>query len=264
MVGQKVQEVLPGNLQVWHSFCIIIDVSERDASYLLFNPLNINQLGLDVYFHHVAREYEGDPTDKKQFNQFCEQVDNDAINRFKETVEKLLKPLREAWEEAKTNDYWKGIYNERYFTFVEKFRPLVTSNNHYEWKIRPYTDKILELPELEEKLQKQADAYWEPYDAYFRKVNFLFKYFEDRGKMVDEYYAFVEQEDVEDIIYKCERILKDNSLAHALLPTQNGFFFGSTDYDGWYFSDVKDCLKQMKQFLKLFKKPGTGYVIFSW
>ena len=66
------------------------------------------------------------------------------------------------------------------------------------------------------------------------------------------------------IIYKCERILKDNSLAHALLPTQNGFFFGSTDYDGWYFSDVKDCLKQMKQFLKLFKKPGTAYVIFSW
>ena len=219
-------------------------------------------MGLDIYFHHVARQFEGDPTDNKQFNQFCEQVDEDARSNFRKQLDKLLKPLRKAWEEAKTNDYWKGIYNERYFTFVEKLRPIIAKN--YDWKIRPYTDKILTLPELEEQANKEVDDYWEQYDAYFRKVNFLFKYFEDRGKMVDQYYAFVESEDIEDIIYKCEQVLNDHSLAHSLLPTQDGFFFGSTDYDDWYFSDVKDCLRQMKQYLKLFKKPGTGYVIFSW
>lgn len=221
-------------------------------------------MGLDIYFHRVARQFEGDPTDNKQFNQFCEQVDEDARSNFRKQLDKFLKPLREAWENAKTNDYWKGIYNERYFTFVEKLRPIIAKN--YDWKIRPYTDKILTLPELEEQLNKEVDDYWEQYDAYFRKVNFLFKYFEDRGKMVDQYYAFVEPEDVEDIIYKCEQVLKDKDQqkAHELLPTQNGFFFGSTDYDEWYFSDVKDCLRQMKQYLKLFKKPGTGYVIFSW
>ena len=221
-------------------------------------------MGLDIYFHHVARQFEGDPTDNKQFNQFCEQVDEDARSNFRKQLDKLLKPLRKAWEEAKTNDYWKGIYNERYFTFVEKLRPIIAKN--YDWKIRPYTDKILTLPELEEQLNKEVDDYWEQYDAYFRKVNFLFKYFEDRGKMVDQYYAFVEPEDVEDIIYKCKQVLKDKDQqkAHELLPTQEGFFFGSTDYDEWYFSDVKDCLRQMKQYLKLFKKPGTGYVIFSW
>lgn len=221
-------------------------------------------MGLDIYFHHVARQFEGDPTDNKQFNQFCEQVDEDARSNFRKQLDKFLKPLREAWENAQTNDYWKGIYNERYFTFVEKLRPIIAKN--YDWKIRPYTDKILTLPELEEQVNKQVDDYWEQYDAYFRKVNFLFKYFEDKGKMVDQYYAFVEPEDVEDIIYKCEQVLKDKDQqkAHELLPTQTGFFFGSTDYDDWYFSDVKDCLKQMKRFLKLFKKPGTGYVIFSW
>lgn len=219
-------------------------------------------MGLDVYMHRVARQFEGDPTNYKDFNKFCEQVDEDAKSNFKKTVDQLLKPLREAWENAKANDYWKGIYNERYSTFVERLRPIIAKN--YDWKIRPYTDKILELPELEEQLQKEADDYWEQYNAYFRKVNFLFKYFEDRGKMVDQYYAFVEEEDVEDIIDKCERILKNHELACQLLPTQSGFFFGSTDYDDWYFSDVKDCLRQMKQYLKLFKKPGTGYVIFSW
>lgn len=219
-------------------------------------------MGLDIYFHHVAREFEGDPTDNKQFNDFCEKVDEDAKETLRGKVEKLLKPLREAWKEAQTNDYWKGIYNERYFTFVEKLRPLIAVN--YEWHIRPYTEGILELPALEAQLNKDIDGFWEQYNAYFRKVNFLFKYFEDRGKMVDQYYAFVEEEDVEDIIDKCERVLKDHSLAHELLPTQNGFFFGSTDYDDWYYDDVKDCLRQMKKYRKLFKKPGTGYVIFSW
>ena len=219
-------------------------------------------MGLDVYFHRVKRQFEGDPTNHEDFNKFCEQVDNDAQNELRNQFDTLLKPLREAWENAKTNDYWSGIYNERYFTFVEKLRPIIAKN--YDWKIRPYTDKILTLPELEEQLNKEVDDYWEQYDAYFRKVNFLFKYFEDRGKMVDQYYAFVESEDIEDIIYKCEQVLNDHSLAHSLLPTQDGFFFGSTDYDDWYFSDVKDCLRQMKQYLKLFKKPGTAYVIFSW
>lgn len=219
-------------------------------------------MGLDIYFHHVSRQFEGDPTDNKQFNEFTEQVDKDAQETLRGKVEKLLKPLREAWKNAETNDYWKGIYKERYFTFVEKLRPLIAVN--YDWHIRPYTEKIHDLPELEEMLKKEIDGFWEQYNAYFRKVNFLFKYFEDRGKMVDQYYAFVEPEDVEDIIDRCQRINKDHSLAHELLPTQSGFFFGSTDYDEYYFYDIQDCLRQMKAYLKLFKKEGTGYVIFSW
>lgn len=232
-------------------------------------------MGLDVYFRRVKRQFEGDPTNPKDFNKFCEQVDIDAQNELRNQFDTLLKPLREAWENAKTNDYWKGIYNERYFTFVEKIRPLIAKN--YDWKIYPYTAKILDLPELEEELKKEVKGHYEQYNAYFRKVNFLFKYFEDRGKMVDQHYAFVEPEDVEDIIYKCEQILaakKGEGLldegetveefAASLLPTQCGFFFGSTDYDEYYFSDVKNCLRQMKQYLKLFKGEGTAYVTFSW
>lgn len=29
---------------------------------------------------------------------------------------------------------------------------------------------------------------------------------------------------------------------HALLPTSQGPFFGSTDYDEWYLHDVKDTI----------------------
>lgn len=220
-------------------------------------------MGLDVYFHRVKRVSENTPLDTPdRLHNFTDEVDKDAQKELKQFIEKIIKPLREAWENAQTNDYWKWIYNERYFTFVEKLRKKIAVN--YDWKIRPYTDKILDLPELEEVLKKEVEMWYEQYDAYFRKVNFIFAYFENIGKMVDQYFAIVEKEDVEDLIDRCERVLKDHDLANSLLPTQAGFFFGSTNYDDWYFYDVKDCLKQMKKYLKLFKGEGTGYVIFSW
>ena len=220
-------------------------------------------MGLDIYFHRVKHQFEGDPTNTEDFSKFTEEVDELAKKTAGEQFEKLLAPLREAWEKLQTNDYWRNHYNERYFTFVEKARPIICRNG-YDWLIHPFTERVLDLPELEAMVKKQVEEYYEPYNAYFRKVNFLFKYFEDKGKMVDQYYAFVEAEDVEDIIDRCQRINKDHSLADSLLPTQCGFFFGSTDYDEYYFYDIQDCLRQMKRYLKLFKGEGTGYVIFSW
>ena len=220
-------------------------------------------MGLDIYFHKVARTFEGNQTDIKNFAAFTEQVNADAREALKAKIDKLLVPLKEAWTELQTNEYWRKIYNERYFTFVEKLRPLIAKN--YEWKIYPYTAKILDLPELEAKLEAEVKEAYQEEDAYFRKVNFLFAYFENANKMIDQYYAIVEKEDVEDIISRCERVLADHSLASELLPTQSGFFFGSTEYGNYYFEDVKDCLRQMKKYLKLFKDgKGTAYVIFSW
>ena len=220
-------------------------------------------MGLDIYYHHTKVAFEGDESNAKDFNAFTDKVDALARKTLGEKLNKLLEPLREAWEKMQTNQYWRNIYNERYFTFVEKLRPLIATN--YDFKIHPYTNGILDLPELEERVKKEIEGAYEEYDAYFRKVNFLFYYFDRTlGKMHDQYYAFVEPEDVDNLIDRCERVLKNHELAHSLLPTQSGFFFGSTDYDEWYFSDVKDCLKQMKKYRKLLKDGVTGYVIFSW
>jgi hypothetical protein len=220
-------------------------------------------MGLDIYFHKTTIPFEGDESNIKDFSAFTDKVDALAQKTLGEKLNKLLEPLREAWEKMQTNEYWRNTYNERYFAFVQKLRPLIATN--YEFKIYPFTNKILDLPELEEKVKKEIEGAYEEYDAYFRKVNFLFHYFDRTiSKMHDQYYAFVEPEDVDDIIDRCERVLKNHDLAHSLLPTQDGFFFGSTDYDNWYFSDVKDCLKQMKKYRKLLKDGVTGYVIFSW
>ena len=220
-------------------------------------------MGLDIYFHHTKVAFEGDESNSKDFNAFTDKVDELAKKTLGEKIEKLLTPLRKAWKALQTNDYWRNIYNERYFAFVEKLRPLIAKN--YDFKIYPYTNGILDLPELEERLKKEVEMAYEGYDAYFRKVNFLFAYYQNNGKLIDECYAFTDKDDIDDIISRCERVLKDHKQAEYLLPTQSGFFFGSTDFDKWYFSDVKDCLRQMKKYRKLLEdEETTGYVIFSW
>jgi hypothetical protein len=220
-------------------------------------------MGLDIYFHKTTIPFEGEQTSNKDISNFTDKVDALAKENLGKKIEKLLEPLRNAWKEIPDNDYWRNIYNERYFTFVEKLRPLIAKN--FDFKIHPYTKAVLDLPELEEQLKKEVEMAYEPYDAYFRKSNFIFYYFESTiGTMQDEWFAFVRPEDVDDIIDRCERVLRNHGLAHQLLPTQSGFFFGSTDYDDWYFEQVKDCLKQMKKYRKLLKDGVTGYVIFSW
>ena len=44
----------------------------------------------------------------------------------------------------------------------------------------------------------------------------------------------------------CEKRMKNPLLAQTLLPTQDGFFFGSTDYDEWYLEDLKSYVEQVK------------------
>jgi len=48
------------------------------------------------------------------------------------------------------------------------------------------------------------------------------------------------------------------------LPTQSGFFFGSTDYNIYYLSDVLDCKKKFEKLLKNWKDDEVVYNMMSW
>lgn len=76
----------------------------------------------------------------------------------------------------------------------------------------------------------------------FRKVNFLVKFFEDQGLFNYENPVpiTVDKELAEELLDRCEKVLEDHSKAKKLLPTMEGFFFGSTEYDDYYFDDVKE------------------------
>ena len=101
------------------------------------------------------------------------------------------------------------------------------------------TDKT-EIEQQTNELQHEYDNTLPYIDvAYFRKTNFLVAFFDipDNGK-----YMEISKDEVDELMDNCQRVLADHSLADELLPTQEGFFFGSTDYDEGYFDKVENVL----------------------
>ena len=57
-------------------------------------------------------------------------------------------------------------------------------------------------------------------------------------------------DNLKELLETCKKVLADHSLAQSLLPTQSGFFFGSTDYGEWYYADIEDTIKIIEPVLK--------------
>lgn len=60
------------------------------------------------------------------------------------------------------------------------------------------------------------------------------------------------------------KTIEDAALAHELLPATSGFFFGSTDYDQYYYDDVKDTVKMLDKALKTASERVTFSYQSSW
>lgn len=53
----------------------------------------------------------------------------------------------------------------------------------------------------------------------------------------------------EEPIYEDGEYIEEPTIARKLLPTTSGFFFGSTEYDQWYYADVKDTVEIIEKVL---------------
>ncbi|NQU84076.1 MAG: hypothetical protein HQ536_05195 [Parcubacteria group bacterium] len=67
----------------------------------------------------------------------------------------------------------------------------------------------------------------------------------------------------EDIMEDGEYI-EDPSTAKKLLPTSEGFFFGSQDYDQYYYKNLKDTQKELTELLKENNDNADFYYLASW
>jgi hypothetical protein len=77
--------------------------------------------------------------------------------------------------------------------------------------------------------------------AYWRKANAIHKWFIDNcGNGVDECQLIsVSLNQIKSLAEVCNLVLQDNSIASEVLPAQRGFFFGSLEYDEYYFKCVQ-------------------------
>ena len=86
--------------------------------------------------------------------------------------------------------------------------------------------------------------------GYFRKVNFLVGFFESKGFDVEHQTPFCfDREVAKELLDLCNQVLKDHNKAEELLPTMSGFFFGSTDYNEYYFEDVEEVKNWIEETL---------------
>jgi hypothetical protein len=67
-----------------------------------------------------------------------------------------------------------------------------------------------------------------------------------------------------ELIDLCKRVLADNSLAEELLPSRAGFFFGSTEYDEWYFGDIEQTVTMLETVLRETPEDWTFAYQSSW
>ena len=56
----------------------------------------------------------------------------------------------------------------------------------------------------------------------------------------------VSREKMNELYTILNEIKNNHSKADELLPTQSGFFFGSTIYDKWYYSDILETIKVLQ------------------
>lgn len=82
-------------------------------------------------------------------------------------------------------------------------------------------------------------------EGYWRKANAVHKWFvdnvqdgEDDCRSQDVY-----EPQLEELRSLCKQILADPGLGPTLLPAQKGFFFGCTDYDGYYLDDLRNTVR---------------------
>lgn len=90
---------------------------------------------------------------------------------------------------------------------------------------------------------------------YWRKANAIHKWFVDNvqngvDKCQPHNVTITQLKELKEL---CDRVLLESSISKSaperLLPTQSGFFFGSTDYDEHYFNDVQETASTLETIL---------------
>lgn len=100
--------------------------------------------------------------------------------------------------------------------------------------------------------------------GYWRKANAIHQWFvenvQNGNDDCQEYDVSTEQ--LQSLLDLVEKVLADHSLAEELLPTQEGFFFGGTEYDEYYFQDLEETKKILMDAIK----DNRGYYTYqsSW
>ena len=196
-------------------------------------------MGLDIYFHAKRKNEKLRKSYDEEYAKY-----RDAQKRYNDALDKEVEKIKGTTEPNQSDcfDLPKEVADRVWAEFE--------------------SDAI----ELQRKLDDCYNALYSDV-AYFRKVNFLLPYFNYEENCSE---IVIDKYEVEELIEDCERVLaaKDTdeaeSVANELLPTEEGFFFGNTDYDEWYFNDVREVADKFTEILDTFDFDENELVMSCW
>ena len=154
------------------------------------------------------------------------------------------------------------------FLYPEKYESKARKSEE-EWKKEKDTFFPPELKKIMEGMDKYSISKTTVYEvAYWRKENAIHKWIVDNcADGVDECQRiYMRKENIEMLISLCSQVLLDHTRAEELLPTTDGFFFGGTEYDEYYFWGLENTVKMLDPVLELMKE-NPDYDVFyqaSW
>ena len=104
--------------------------------------------------------------------------------------------------------------------------------------------------------------------GYWRKANAIHSWFvENCAEGVDNCQdIYVSPKKAQILLDKCNEVLANRSLAESELPTQDGFFFGTQEYDDWYYQNIEYTKHILEKVLEFVKHNNKYRIIYcaSW
>lgn len=121
----------------------------------------------------------------------------------------------------------------------------------------------------EVKIDPKRISYIVEAAAYWRKANHIHNWF--LQNCLDEYVddcrpIYVGKEKLNELLSVCKKVLDkmDNDYSEEHLPVMEGFFFGSSEYDEFYYSDIKETIEMLEPLLKESDKHSEFEYQASW
>lgn len=101
---------------------------------------------------------------------------------------------------------------------------------------------------------------------YWRKANAIHKWFVEniQGGEDNCRRYYVEREQLTELRNVCAKLCTQREMAEETLPTADGFFFGSTEYDEWYWNDIEGTVQGLDKALEAFDDKWHFYYRSSW
>ena len=211
-------------------------------------------MGLDIYFRKQRHQgmYDAIAEINEQMTEFVNAEYNLSVEQI-DILNKEYELAHETNDYSKVNEMIRDFCTPTWLEVADNVKAIMDKYNNDELK----SEIVVTIP------VKDADAvdcfdmgkFEKTEAAYFRKVNFLLPFFGYEENCSD---IEIDKYQVEDLVNACQTILDTlktsgtqaaTEVANEMLPTEGGFFFGSTEYDEWYFKDVEYVLNKFTTIL---------------